>query len=203
MSLELRIGSGKYRGRIIPVPARSGRQPRAFTPSVVKEAIFQILANRDAGPDAGFAFFDLCAGSGQVLLEALSRGYPVLHACEPDRLRFAALAKTLRAYDDKVTLHARDLRRSAQMLLEYPHTIAFLDPPYSFWEGPVCEPVSELLLQISTRLRLSKARRLLLLIQGPRALELPEQLGSAGAPASFETRTYRSTTLSILEWPGD
>ena len=199
MSLELRIGSGKYRGRVIPVPPMHGRQPRAFTPALVKEALFQILANKGAGPEAGFAFFDLCAGSGQILLEALSRGYAPLHACEPDRRRFAALARTLKAFEEPALLHARDLRRCAGMLLDRGRSIAYLDPPYSFWEGALCGPVTELLKQVLLRLRDSDVERLLVLVQGPTGLELPPEVLSQELIGDFEVRRYRGTTLSILE----
>ena len=76
----MRIVTGTYRGRQIP----SGRRLRQIrlTSTRLKEAVFSML-----GPNLkGRTFLDLCAGSGQMGLEALSRGASV-ELNEPDYLR--------------------------------------------------------------------------------------------------------------------
>ncbi len=62
-----RVVSGKSGGIILKTPAGLGTRPTADR---VKEAVFSIITNRTA--DA--KFLDLFSGSGQIGIEALSRG---------------------------------------------------------------------------------------------------------------------------------
>ena len=73
----MRIVTGTLRGRHI---ASGQLGSLRLTSSRLKESIFSML-----GPDLqGTHFLDLCAGSGQMGLEALSRGAHVVFN-EPDR----------------------------------------------------------------------------------------------------------------------
>ena len=65
--MSLRITAGTFRGRTIhTVPGQAVRP----SPAMLREALFNII-----GPHiAGSRFLDLCAGSGAVGIEALSRG---------------------------------------------------------------------------------------------------------------------------------
>ena len=63
----MRVVSGEYRGRIIKPP--QGAEIR-ITRDEVKAALFNILGTRIVGAN----FLDLYAGSGNVGIEALSRG---------------------------------------------------------------------------------------------------------------------------------
>ncbi|MCB1169969.1 MAG: RsmD family RNA methyltransferase, partial [Leptospiraceae bacterium] len=132
-SQSIAISGGEFRGRKIPLPpAVSGH--RHFTPSLLKEAVFQLLNNRGIpGP-----FWDLCTGSGQMGLEALSRGFQPVHMVELDRSRFSWLRKVCREYE--VTLHNKDFLRTPSMILEgrSSNTVCFLDLPYSFWNREIC-----------------------------------------------------------------
>jgi len=74
----LRIISGKYRGRKLKSPPSLQTRP---TSDRLRETLFNILA-----PGIGGArFLDLCAGSGAVGIEALSRG--AAHATFVDQSR--------------------------------------------------------------------------------------------------------------------
>ena len=77
----MRIVTGRLRGRTIPFsPKRHG--DIRVTSGRLKEAVFDRLGSCLKG----LRFLDICAGSGQIALEAYSRGATVT-AVEPDRRR--------------------------------------------------------------------------------------------------------------------
>src|SRR2546421_7202015 len=63
----MRIIAGKYRGRKLKSPTSLQTRP---TSDRLRETLFNILASRIEGA----RFLDLCAGTGAVGIEALSRG---------------------------------------------------------------------------------------------------------------------------------
>src|SRR5918912_3077721 len=63
----MRIIAGQYRGRVLKSPPSMQIRP---TSDRLRETLFNVLAPRLAGA----RFLDLCAGSGAVGIEALSRG---------------------------------------------------------------------------------------------------------------------------------
>ena len=97
----MRIVTGIYRGRRIPSGNRLG--DIRLTSTRLKEAVFSML-----GPDLqGQTFLDLCAGSGQIGLEALSRGATV-EFNEPDRRRLSQIRSLLDEWRAEVAaLHYR------------------------------------------------------------------------------------------------
>ncbi|MCR4689269.1 MAG: 16S rRNA (guanine(966)-N(2))-methyltransferase RsmD [Saccharofermentans sp.] len=62
-----RVVTGMYRGTVLEAPKGDKTRP---TTDKVKEALFSIIQARVPDSD----FLDLCAGSGQIGIEALSRG---------------------------------------------------------------------------------------------------------------------------------
>ncbi len=64
----MRIISGEYRGRILRSPADGKTRP---TSDRLRETLFNILQPRI---DSETRFLDLCAGTGAIGIEALSRG---------------------------------------------------------------------------------------------------------------------------------
>src|SRR6266550_63801 len=67
IDLSMRIIAGKYRGRKLKSPPSDGTRP---TSDRLRETLFNVLAPRIEGA----RFLDLCAGTGAVGIEALSRG---------------------------------------------------------------------------------------------------------------------------------
>src|SRR5919201_3217952 len=63
----MRVIAGKYRGRKLKSPPSDATRP---TSDRLRETLFNILAPRIEGA----RFLDLCAGTGAVGIEALSRG---------------------------------------------------------------------------------------------------------------------------------
>jgi 16S rRNA (guanine(966)-N(2))-methyltransferase RsmD len=64
----MRVIAGQYRGRILKSPADTRTRP---TSDRLRETLFNVLAPRI---DASTRFLDLCAGTGAIGIEALSRG---------------------------------------------------------------------------------------------------------------------------------
>jgi 16S rRNA (guanine966-N2)-methyltransferase len=127
----LRIVGGKYRSRVLRVPARPGLRP---TPDRVRETLFNWL-----GQDlTGLACLDLFAGSGALGFEAASRGAARVVMVEKDRAALAELERsraTLGA--SQVELVGGDaaayLARGRERLGARPSVrfdVVFLDPPF-------------------------------------------------------------------------
>jgi len=114
---------GKYRSRLIRVPARPGLRP---TPDRVRETLFNWL-----GQDlSGLACLDLYAGSGALGFEAASRGAARVVLVEKDRAATAELERNRAALeatqvtivcDDAAAFLARERNR---------FDVVFLDPPF-------------------------------------------------------------------------
>ena len=123
----MRIITGRARGTKLSSPKGENTRPTAER---TKEAVFSMLQFDLAGKE----ILDLFAGSGQMGLEALSRGAAHATLCDRSReaievIRANALKTRLAPMCDVVCSdHAsllRSLRRKKQM------DIVFLDPPYA------------------------------------------------------------------------
>jgi 16S rRNA (guanine966-N2)-methyltransferase len=119
----LRIVGGKYRSRLLRVPARPGLRP---TPDRVRETLFNWL-----GQDlTGLACLDLFAGSGALGFEAASRGAARVALVEKDRVALAELERSRRALGaaevDIVAADAEAYLARARDAFD----VVFLDPPF-------------------------------------------------------------------------
>ena len=129
----MRIIAGKYRGRNLKSPPSLEVRP---TSDRLRETLFNVIAPRIAG----VRFLDLCAGSGAVGIEALSRG--ASHATFVDSSRTMCtliksnleLCRIERGETDVIESVALDyLRRfvAKQPDSGKPWDVAFFDPPYA------------------------------------------------------------------------
>jgi 16S rRNA (guanine966-N2)-methyltransferase len=121
-----RIIAGRAGGRRIAVPP-SGTRP---TSDRVREALFSALA-ADPGLD-GSAVLDLCAGSGALGLEALSRGAAHVLFVESDRRAAGVLRSNVAA----LGLPGAVVRAAtAAVVLGAPadraYDVVLVDPPYA------------------------------------------------------------------------
>lgn len=123
----MRIIAGTARS--LPLKAPEGLDTRPTTDRI-KETLFNII--QDEVP--GCYFLDLFAGSGQMGLEALSRGarYAVFVdngkkpvACIEENIRFTKFTKEAKLYPTEVLSALRAMES------KYQFDIIFMDPPYN------------------------------------------------------------------------
>jgi 16S rRNA (guanine966-N2)-methyltransferase len=126
----LRIIAGKYRGRRLKSPPTLDTRP---TSDRLRETLFNVIAPRIQG----VRFLDLCAGSGAVGIEALSRG--AARATFVDRSRkmrslIEANLELCRIPKDEaevVTVEAVEFLRRAVKGKAGAWDTVFFDPPYA------------------------------------------------------------------------
>ena len=197
---SLRIQKGRYRGKLIhsPVPVRGKSNA---TPSLLKEAVFQILEVRLGSERAEWAFFDVCAGSGQMAFEALSHGYGEVHICEIDRERFSSILAEVKRYEFPVILHRKDYIRLVPLISEKEKSVIYLDPPYSWWRDGTCDSITTFLaaLDSACQAAYSEGRNPsgLICIQGQTPYRQDKQLKSI---TELFYRSYGNNGLTLLEY---
>src|SRR3990172_4106761 len=91
---RIRIIAGGLKGRVIPFSNKKF-DDADITPQKVKGAVFSMIGEWLEGK----GFLDLYAGSGQIGLEALSRGADPVVLNEPDARRFHFITSYLDGLD--------------------------------------------------------------------------------------------------------
>lgn len=124
----MRIIGGTYRGRRLRTITGSTTRP---TSDRLRETLFNILAPRIDGS----SFLDICAGSGAVGIEALSRGASEVTFIERSRDACAVIEANLNAIG-AAGLETIERRGASAALTSLERAskhfdIAFFDPPYS------------------------------------------------------------------------
>lgn len=137
----MRIIAGTAKKRLLRAPPGWKGRP---TSDRVKEAVFSILGDLLPGSN----FLDLFAGTGNVGIEALSRGARAAVFVEKDPRAVGAIIQNLREskLEAGSTVIARDVFRALEELAARENSlsfdIVFLDPPYGMgFEVPVIERV--------------------------------------------------------------
>lgn len=122
----MRIIAGGYKGRVLQAPDWDGLRP---TSDRLRETLFNILAPRTAGARV----LDICAGTGAVGIEALSRGATAVTFVDEDHRAVALIAANLRRCGvcEGYTIERRNALSRAVMVPGGPFDIVFLDPPYA------------------------------------------------------------------------
>lgn len=135
----MQILEGKFRGRPLTSVTSDELRPSARR---TREALFEFLWNRVVGS----RFLDLCAGSGAVGIEALSRG--AAHATfvdrEPEACRVVAAnldacGAPARRQSDIEMRDAVEFLRDAAASDDLSWDVAFFDPPYRMDYAPALE----------------------------------------------------------------
>lgn len=175
----MRITGGEARGRMIAGP--TGLQLRP-TGSKVRQAFFNILSNKLNG----CSFLDLCAGSGIMGIEALSRGAGSLIAVEEDRKTAKAIETNLKhlGYDAEVI--CGEVNRVIPILKGQSFDIIFADPPYK-------SGIAESILRLVEKNELL-ARDGVLIIEHMKNLAPPD---GSGLLSRQDIRHYGQTSLSF------
>ncbi|MEJ7624196.1 MAG: 16S rRNA (guanine(966)-N(2))-methyltransferase RsmD [Pyrinomonadaceae bacterium] len=123
----MRIISGLYRGRVLKSPADNKTRP---TSDRLRETLFNVL---DPRIDATVRFLDLCAGTGAVGIEAISRGAGFATFVDRSKKSCALIEENLdkleipEAQTDVLGL---DVDNFAGREHAASWNIAFFDPPY-------------------------------------------------------------------------
>lgn len=121
---RIRIIGGSLRNSRLNVPDLPGLRP---TPERVRETLFNWLAPTLAGVRA----LDLCAGTGALGIEALSRGAAAAQFVEPER----AVADALRANLARLKVNDGEVSaiEASHFLRGAPRRfgLVFLDPPFT------------------------------------------------------------------------
>ena len=183
----MRIIAGKYRGRKLKTPTSLQTRP---TSDRLRETLFNILAPRIEGA----RFLDLCAGTGAVGLEALSRG--VAHVTFVDQSRkMSALIKdncdSLKIDDEAITLvtaGASDFLRRHAKTSNQLFDIVFFDPPYA---------MDYSILNHASGPRILLADEGLLIVEHHKKNELPAEFGDL---RQFRQVRQGDSVLSFYRW---
>lgn len=176
---ELRIVAGQWRGRRIAVPP-TGVRPTADR---VREAWMSIL--QPDIPDA--RCLDLCAGSGALGLEMLSRGAAHCDFVEQDAKVLKVLQANIAALDATAlaTVHkssAESFLQSLPSSVFRPFNVAVADPPYK-------QGLAERLAQHWLHTRFSA----IFCLEHEAGISLPEP----DASGTVDRRRYGDTALTI------
>jgi 16S rRNA (guanine966-N2)-methyltransferase len=183
----MRIIGGQAKGRRFAVPPGSAVRP---TSDRIKEALFNIL-----GPLEGLNFLDLYAGTGNVGIEALSRGAAGVVFVE----RIAALSLTLKrnlesfGFSGRYEMIVMDVEKAVIGLVEKTRRfdLIFADPPYR--KGQIDKTMDLLNLYPSL---LGEEGTLVL----QHALAEPLQIKRGMAFELVDARRYGDTLLSFLKY---
>lgn len=123
----MRVIAGTYRGRILKSPPDNRTRP---TSDRLRETLFNILAPRIEGS----RFLDLCAGTGAIGIEALSRGAEHVTFVDKSRRACALIEENL----DNLGIPEEDTEVSALPAENFTGRshekgwdIVYFDPPYA------------------------------------------------------------------------
>lgn len=175
----MRVITGTARGK--KLETLSGNDVRPTT-DMVKEAVFSIIQFQTEGR----RFLDLFAGSGQMGIEALSRGAASACFVDQSRRSLAVVRKNLDAcgFSDKAKVVGADAQSFLKMSSEV-FDIAFLDPPYG----------SELIEQCLPPLAAHMTKGGTIICETASERELPESAGD------FKLRRrYRYGKIKIVTY---
>jgi len=181
----MRIIAGQAKGRRIAVPPGNAVRP---TSDRIKEALFNIL-----GPVDDQKFLDLYAGTGNVGMEALSRGAAEVVFVEKIHTLVTDLTGNLDQFrfQGRYEIFSLDVERAVERLVQEAlrFDLVFADPPYR--KGFVDKTIDLL-----TRYPSLLAEEGTLVIQ--HAVAEPLQIATELAFELVDARRYGDTLLSFL-----
>ena len=158
----MRVITGTARGRKLLTPEGLDTRP---TSDMVKEAVFSIIQFEIEGA----VFLDLFAGSGQMGIEALSRGARFVSFVDSSRDAQNVILKNLETTGFKPKARVA-MMESGAFLKSTSETfdIAFLDPPYN------SGLIEQMLPLVAEKMALGG----IILCESEKREELPDEAGS-------------------------
>lgn len=125
MKNQLRIIGGEWKRRVLPFADIEGLRP---TPDRIRETLFNWLMWDITQAHV----LDLCAGSGALSFEALSRGAATVTLIEPNPKQIRFLKDNIQLLKASQAQVIQDIAQTALSKLKDDHyDLIFLDPPYS------------------------------------------------------------------------
>jgi len=189
----MRIIAGEHRGRRIAAPPGRGTRPMLDR---VREALFSTLGEIVHGARV----LDLCAGSGSLGLEALSRGAQSARLVERDRKTLAVLRSNVEALcaGERAEIVAGDaLEPSSWGGADARYELVFFDPPYPWLRAGVRR--APLLRAVQQLVAAHLAPDGVIVLHAPRGLLAAEAFGPGVAA---RLREYGTNALWYLRVPG-
>lgn len=125
----MRIIAGEYRGRIIKSPQDAKTRP---TSDRLRETLFNILNPRI---DESTRFLDLCAGTGAVGIEALSRGAGSSTFVDISRRSCGLIEENLdllEVEEHRTTVVCMSAEKFLARESDSAWDLVYFDPPYEF-----------------------------------------------------------------------
>lgn len=122
----MRIIAGRFKGRVLQAPTWDGLRPSSDR---LRETLFNVLAPAIDGARV----LDVCAGTGAIGIEAISRGAAWVTFVEHDRRAVALIDANLKKCGviDGYTIERRDALTRPAAGHDGPFDLVFLDPPYA------------------------------------------------------------------------
>ena len=121
----MRVIAGSARRLRLEAPRGLDTRP---TQDIIKETLFNIIQ----GDVPGSVFLDLCAGSGAIGIEALSRGAKRAYFVENGREACACIQKNLHTthFEEEGVLLKQDVLSALRHIHEKEADLIYVDPPY-------------------------------------------------------------------------
>lgn len=185
----MRVIAGKFRGRNLKSPRSLQVRP---TSDRLRETLFNVIAPRIQET----RFLDLCAGSGAVGIEALSRGATHVTFVDRSKQMCALVAANLElcripaAESSVVTMEASEFLRSSAKRDRESWDIVFFDPPYA-------EDYLQVLELFANKRGTPLAETGLLVVEHHHKKPLPAELGHIQRQRILK---QGDSALSFYEW---
>lgn len=177
----MRITAGELKGRRVAGPEGLEVRP---TGAKIRQAFFNILSNKIEGS----RFVDVCAGSGLMGFEALSRGAAGLIAIEENRRIAKSIQENIYSLGVAriAEVIAGDAKRVLPVLGPGEADIIFADPPY---KSQLAEPI---LVAVEKHELLAEDG--VFAIEHANDTRLPESIGKL---TLYDRRKYGQTAISF------
>ncbi|MCG9129322.1 16S rRNA (guanine(966)-N(2))-methyltransferase RsmD [Candidatus Poribacteria bacterium] len=183
----MRIIAGKYKGRRLASPKGVSVRP---TSDRVKESVFSIIQKDIINAN----FLDLCAGTGNIGIEAISRGAKQVTFLECNPVSLKLIRQNLdncgiEISESQVQVIAYDIYKGIKTLHKQLETfeLIYFDPPYD------ADMYIKCLTQLSETRLLNVTGRIL--VEHHKKTLLPPEIGSL---AIEKQRQYGDTCVSFF-----
>jgi len=189
----VRIIAGKSKGNVLKVPKGTGKARP--TSDRVKEAVFSSMG--DFVEEA--VVLDLFAGTGNLGLEALSRGAAHCFFVEKDNVCIRCLEGNIEklGYKNKCTIFKGDFFKLIKKVNLSGINLFLADPPYDETHRLFSEDTNILNILLNSGI---VAQFSYFVLEHSKKFELP---GDIRGEFVWKTKNYGSTSVTIIELTGD